>query len=71
MGEPGGLPSMGSHRVRHDLAAAAITFSSYLEKKILNPPELLLLPHLHFIIKAFLLYLNIVSRIQFLIATTV
>ena len=22
-GEPGGLPSMGSHRVRHDLAAAA------------------------------------------------
>ena len=30
MGEPGGLPSMGSHRVRHDwsnLAAAATTFS--------------------------------------------
>ena len=29
MGEPGGLPSMGSHRVRHtwsDLAAAAATF---------------------------------------------
>ena len=23
MGEPGGLPSMGSHRVRHDLAATA------------------------------------------------
>ena len=23
MGEPGGLPSMGSHRVLHDLAAAA------------------------------------------------
>ena len=23
MGEPGGLLSMGSHRVRHDLAAAA------------------------------------------------
>ena len=23
-GEPGGLPSMGSHRVRHDLAAAAL-----------------------------------------------
>ena len=23
MGEPGGLPSMGSHRVGHDLAAAA------------------------------------------------
>ena len=22
MGEPGGLPSMGSHRVGHDLAAA-------------------------------------------------
>ena len=30
MAEPGGLPSMGSHRVRHDLsdlaAAAGITF---------------------------------------------
>ena len=25
-GEPGGLPSMGSHRVGHDLAAAAILF---------------------------------------------
>ena len=28
MGEPGGLPSMGSHRIRHessDLAAAAMT----------------------------------------------
>ena len=23
LGEPGGLPSMGSHRVRHDSAAAA------------------------------------------------
>ena len=33
MGEPGGLPSMGSHRVRHDwsdLAAAAICYINYL-----------------------------------------
>ena len=33
MGEPGGLPSMGSHRVRHnwsDLAAAAAAAAGYL-----------------------------------------
>ena len=33
MGEPGGLPSMGSHRVRHDcsdLAEAAAAGVSYL-----------------------------------------
>ena len=37
MGEPGGLPSMGSHRVRHewsDLAAAAAAENSY---EILTP----------------------------------
>ena len=28
-GEPGGLPSMGSHRVGSDLAAAAAAFSLY------------------------------------------
>ena len=28
MGEPGGFPSMGSHRVGHDLAAAAAALSS-------------------------------------------
>ena len=36
MGEPGGLPSMGSHRVRHnwsDLAAAAAAAISYLTVK--------------------------------------
>ena len=35
MGEPGGLPSMGSHRVRHnwsDLAAAAAAMFYYLYK---------------------------------------
>ena len=35
-GEPGGLPSMGLHRVRHDwsvLAAAAAGFSSTLTEK--------------------------------------
>ena len=26
MGEPGGLPSMGLHRVRHDLAVAAVYY---------------------------------------------
>ena len=33
MGEPGGLPSMGSHRVGHDrsdLAAAAATLSNVI-----------------------------------------
>ena len=29
MGEPGGLPSMGSHRVEHDLAAATPWKKSY------------------------------------------
>ena len=45
MGEPGGLPSMGSHRVRHDwsdLAAAAaapctILFIGYVYHSILYP----------------------------------
>ena len=32
MGEPGGLPSVGSHRVGHDLSAAA----SIVETKILS-----------------------------------
>ena len=34
-GEPGGLPSMGSHRVGHDLsdlAAAAVVFSSHKQE---------------------------------------
>ena len=33
MEEPGGLPSMGLHRVAHDLAAAAaVEYSSYVYK---------------------------------------
>ena len=39
MEEPGGLPSMGSHRVRHDLsdlAAAAATRNSYNQEKIIK-----------------------------------
>ena len=39
MGEPGGLPSMGSHRVRHDrndLAAAAAAASPIKEKKCIR-----------------------------------
>ena len=31
MGEPGGLPSMGSHRVVHELAAAAAVKCCFLE----------------------------------------
>ena len=42
MGEPGGLLSMGSHRVRHDLRdlAAAAAASSALEGRVFNtgPP---------------------------------
>ena len=38
MGEPGGLPSMGSHRVRHDLSnlAAAAAHASKVMCKILQ-----------------------------------
>ena len=41
MGEPGGLPSMGSHRVGHDwsdlaAAAAAVAVFSSLSKLIAN-----------------------------------
>ena len=47
MGEPGGLPSMGSHRVRHDLAVAvaASTIFSFQKQKanilysVLNHPS--------------------------------
>ena len=45
-GEPGGLPSMGSHRVRHDksdLAAAAEYESEHLEN------FLLFNRHIHFL----------------------
>ena len=43
--EPGGLPSMGSHRVRHDLAAAAAAAAASAAdfimqiSKIKNPPK--------------------------------
>ena len=39
MGEPGGLPSMGSHRVRHDssdIAAAAALFMNQTMLKYLH-----------------------------------
>ena len=40
MGEPGGLPSMGSHRVRHDwsdlAAAAAATFPHPFNKRVIS-----------------------------------
>ena len=41
MGEPGGLPSMGSHRVRHDwsnLAAAAAAADSMLKSRDIALP---------------------------------
>ena len=36
-GKPGGLPSMGSHRVRHDLAAAAAAVHYCQERTSLSP----------------------------------
>ena len=36
-GEPGGLPSLGSHRVRHDLAAAAVYFTFNYERYLFSP----------------------------------
>ena len=51
-GEPGGLPSMGSHRVRHDLsdlaAAAAVGFpgSSYSKEIACSVADLGLIPGL-------------------------
>ena len=38
-GEPGGLPSLGSHRVGHDwsdLAAAAVSLYPFISSRILN-----------------------------------
>ena len=32
MGAPGGLPSMGSHRVRHDLSDLAVAVSNMLQR---------------------------------------
>ena len=45
MGEPGGLPSMGSHRVRHngsDLAAAAANslWAFLVAQMVKNPPTM-------------------------------
>ena len=39
-GEPGGLPSMGSHRVRHDLAAAAVILHLILKQILGMSPNL-------------------------------
>ena len=36
MEEPGGLLSVGSHRVRHDLAAAAAVYVASLEAQLLR-----------------------------------
>jgi len=32
MGEPGGLPSMGSHRVGHDLSDLTVAVSNMLQR---------------------------------------
>ena len=45
-GEPGGLPSMGSHRGGHDwsnLAAAAVHVISFLEHFLTPPPPICLI----------------------------
>ena len=47
MGEPGGLPSMGSHRVGHDwsdLAAAAAAAATYIHQRRQWHPTPVLLP---------------------------
>ena len=35
-GEPGGLPSMGSHRVGHDWSDLAIEFSNRIQKNSIS-----------------------------------
>ena len=40
MGEPGGLPSMGSHRVGHDLAVAAVRGASLVAQMVKNLPAM-------------------------------
>ena len=47
MGEPGGLPSVGSHRVGHDLAAAAAPGPDQLYVSFLNYPTLFSLSYSH------------------------
>ena len=37
MGEPGGLPSMGSHRVGHDLSDSAAAASEGCNKTLFSP----------------------------------
>ena len=47
MGEPGGLPSMGSHRVGHDcsdLAAAAAAAGSVVKNPPTNAGDVALIP---------------------------
>ena len=51
MGEPGGLPSMGSHRARHDWCDLAAAASAYLRLLIFLPQswfQLVLHPVQHF-----------------------
>ena len=53
-GEPGGLPSMGSHRVGHDwsdLAAAAACMSKGKENTQTNTQKILLLYRVEFVLK--------------------
>ena len=51
MGELGGLPSMGSHRVGHDcsdLAAAAAAYCMYfIDKSHISSPKPVIAPHCH------------------------
>ena len=44
MGEPGGLPSMGSHRVRHDWSDLAAAAAMNMARSTLNCEQINLLP---------------------------
>ena len=72
MGEPGGLPSTGSHRVRHDwsnLAAAAAAASQYLSNIIFNikwkTPFLILIKYLGITITKYgFMYGRLVGKVK-------
>ena len=66
MGEPGGLPSMGSHRVGHDgsdLAAAAAFFIVQLSHPYMTTGKTIALSRLTFVNKVMSLLLNMLSRL--------
>ena len=66
MGEPGGLPSMGSHRVGHDgsdLAAAAAFFIVQLSHPYMTTGKSIALTRWTFVDKVISLLFNMLSRL--------